>query len=84
LRAEWAATIAGIVPVALFFHYEPLGGFIANCLGVPWFSLVLTPLSLVSLWLPFDWVLHFTVYLSLLAPFSLGLRCQLSLDTLYF
>lgn len=82
LRAEWAATIAGIVPVALFFHYEPLGGFIANCLGVPWFSLVLTPLSLVSLWLPFDWVLHFTVYLSeltlktmhFISPFFPGLK----------
>ena len=64
LRAEWATTMASIVPVALFFHYEPLGSLIANCLAVPWFSFVLIPLSLISLWLPLDVILHFAVFLN--------------------
>lgn len=64
LKAEYATTIASIIPVAIFFNSFPIYSFLANLLAIPWFSFVITPLALLSVLLPFDWFLQATIILA--------------------
>lgn len=63
-QTQYAATIASIVPVALFFGSIPLLSPIANIFAIPWFSLILTPLALFSALLPIDPLLWLSVWLN--------------------
>ena len=67
--AVWAqavVSVASIVPLALFFGQLPLVSPLANALGTPLVSVVITPLSLLAALLPFE-------FLARLAGWSAGL-----------
>ncbi|QRN41668.1 MAG: DNA internalization-related competence protein ComEC/Rec2 [Neisseriaceae bacterium] len=64
LKAEYATTMASIIPVMVFFNTVPIYSFLINLVAIPWFSFVLTPLSLVSILLPFEFFLQMTITLS--------------------
>lgn len=63
LKAQWAALIMSLVPLALFFGSYPLVSPLANALAIPFVSVVLTPLSLLAVALPLDWPLHLIAWL---------------------
>jgi competence protein ComEC len=55
LRAQWAATLATLPLLFLFFQRFPLISPLANLLAIPWVSFVITPLALLAAllsWLP--------------------------------
>jgi competence protein ComEC len=55
LRTQAIATL-GLAPLSLaFFQQVSLVGFIANLLAIPWIKLVVTPLSLAGVVLPWLW-----------------------------
>ncbi|MBO7081470.1 MAG: DNA internalization-related competence protein ComEC/Rec2 [Neisseriaceae bacterium] len=68
LAAQVAVSVASVLPLSLFFHALPIISPVVNIIGVPWFSLVITPISLLALLLPFDWGLTFA---SCLAEYTL-------------
>lgn len=51
-QSQWAAGIASLVLVAFMFGSVPLASAPVNALAIPWFTLVLVPLALLSLILP--------------------------------
>lgn len=57
LRTQAIATL-GLAPLSLgFFQQVSLVGFIANLLAIPWITLVVTPLALAGVVLPWLWQL---------------------------
>jgi len=55
LRAQAIATL-GLAPLSLaFFQQVSLVGFIANLVAIPWVTLVVTPLALAGVALPWLW-----------------------------
>lgn len=64
LQTQYAASIASIVPIALFFGLLPTVSPLVNLLAIPWFSMWLTPLSLLAVILPVDILLHLTVWIN--------------------
>jgi len=57
LRTQVVATL-GLAPLSLaFFQQVSLVGFIANLLAIPWITLVVTPLALAGVVLPWLWQL---------------------------
>lgn len=55
LHAQWAATLATLPLLFLFFQRFPLVSPLANLLAIPWVSFVITPLALLGAlfaWLP--------------------------------
>ena len=54
LGAQWRATLASLLPLAAMFGQWPWLSPLANALGIPLVSLLLTPLALLSL-LPWRW-----------------------------
>lgn len=63
-ETQLAATLASIVPVGVFFAAIPLLSPIVNIFAIPIFSLILVPLSLLSLLLPFDGLLWLSIFLA--------------------
>lgn len=62
-RVQWAVTLA-LVPVLLaLFQQFSLISPLANALAIPLVSLVIVPLALAGVALPFDAVLHFAQWL---------------------
>lgn len=61
-EAQYAATLASIVPLGLFFAALPMVSPLANAVGIPWFSIVLTPLALLALLCPWDGLLQLTIW----------------------
>ena len=64
IKMQYAAIIASIVPLALFFASFPLASPIANTIFIPLFSIILVPLSLFALICPFDFPLYCAVFLA--------------------
>ena len=52
LRTQWMATL-GLAPLTLlFFQQLSVVGFVANLFAIPWVTLVVTPLAMLSMVLP--------------------------------
>ncbi|PIT18531.1 DNA internalization-related competence protein ComEC/Rec2 [Snodgrassella alvi] len=62
--AQWAAGLASVVLVAFCFGSVPLISPLVNALAIPWFTLVLVPLALLSLIIPVDILRTLAAYLS--------------------
>ncbi|MFC3531849.1 DNA internalization-related competence protein ComEC/Rec2 [Vogesella facilis] len=56
LAAQWRVTLASLLPLALMFGQWPLLSPLANALGIPLVSLLLTPLALLAAALPWAWL----------------------------
>ncbi|MCG3189857.1 MAG: ComE operon protein 3 [Burkholderiaceae bacterium] len=55
LRKQATATL-GLAPLSLaFFHQVSLIGFVANLVAIPWVTLIVTPLSLAGVAVPWLW-----------------------------
>ena len=54
LLAQWAATVASLLPLLAMFGNFPLLSPVANAFGIPYVSVLLTPLSLLAVILPWD------------------------------
>lgn len=64
IKMQYAAIIASIVPLGLFFAAFPLVSPIANAIFIPLFSIILVPLSLFALICPFDFPLYCAIFLA--------------------
>ena len=64
IKMQYAAIIASIVPLGLFFASFPIISPIANAIFIPLFSIILVPLSLFALICPFDFPLYCAVFLA--------------------
>lgn len=62
-QAQWIASIASVILLGWFVSSLPILSVPVNLVVIPWFSSVLTPLTLLSLLLPFDFLVQFTAYL---------------------
>ncbi|MDO5687423.1 MAG: DNA internalization-related competence protein ComEC/Rec2 [Neisseria sp.] len=62
-ETQYAATLASVVPLGVMFAALPVLSPLANILAIPWFSMVLTPLALLSLLCPWDGLLRLTIWL---------------------
>jgi competence protein ComEC len=49
LWPQWVATCLSFLPLIVFFGVWPLSSFFANVFAIPWTSVLLVPLALVSL-----------------------------------
>ncbi|MBQ9182297.1 MAG: DNA internalization-related competence protein ComEC/Rec2 [Neisseriaceae bacterium] len=78
IKTQYAAVIASIVPLSLFFAYFPIISPIANSIFVPFFSLILVPFSLLSLIIPFDFPLLFIIYIAELTMKLVNFMAQFS------
>jgi competence protein ComEC len=57
LRKQWVVTLA-LAPLSLLlFGQVSLVGLLANAIAIPWVTLVLTPLAMLGVLLPFLWQL---------------------------
>lgn len=54
LRGQWAATVASLLPLLAMFGSFPLVSPLANALGIPFVSILLTPASLLAVALPWE------------------------------
>jgi len=63
LLGQWAASVMSIVPLILFFSALPLISPVANALAIPWVSILLAPLSLLAVVLPYDGLLWLAAWL---------------------
>ncbi|AXE35048.1 DNA internalization-related competence protein ComEC/Rec2 [Chromobacterium phragmitis] len=54
---QWAAGVASLVPLAALFGGFPLLSPLANALAIPYVSILLTPVSLLAVALPWDGLL---------------------------
>jgi competence protein ComEC len=54
LLGQWASSVMSIVPLSVFFSALPLISPLANLVAIPWISLLVAPLSLLAVALPFD------------------------------
>ena len=57
-RVQWAVTLALMPALLAMFQQVSIISPLANALAIPLVSLVVVPLTLVGMLLPFDWVLH--------------------------
>jgi competence protein ComEC len=55
LREQWLMSVCLAPLTLLLFHQVSVVGLFANLLAVPWVTLVVTPLCLLGLVLPFAW-----------------------------
>ncbi|MDR1850467.1 MAG: DNA internalization-related competence protein ComEC/Rec2 [Zoogloeaceae bacterium] len=71
---QWAATLATLPLLLLFFQRFPLLSPLANLLLIPWISFIITPLALLSvlfIWLPFvSWLLLALAHALLVWPMA--------------
>lgn len=56
-RVQWAVTLGLIPPLLAMFQQVSIISPLANAVAIPVVSLVVVPLTLVGMLLPFDWVL---------------------------
>ncbi|MBK0416194.1 DNA internalization-related competence protein ComEC/Rec2 [Chromobacterium haemolyticum] len=63
LAGQWAAGVCTLAPLAWWFGGIPLVSPLANALGIPYVSLLLTPLALAAALLPLEWPLHLAAWL---------------------
>jgi competence protein ComEC len=54
-REQWLMSVCLAPLTLLLFHQVSVVGFFANLLAVPWVTLVVTPLCMLGLLLPFAW-----------------------------
>lgn len=64
MQTQYAAVIASIVPLGLFFSYLPIISPISNSIFIPLFSIILVPFSLLAMILPFDFPLLFVLFIA--------------------
>lgn len=64
VQAQWAAGLASVVLVALCFGSVPVMSPLVNALAIPWFTLVLVPIALLSMIVPLDFLRTFAAYLT--------------------
>ncbi|WP_239690802.1 DNA internalization-related competence protein ComEC/Rec2 [Chromobacterium sphagni] len=64
LDGQWAAGVASLVPLAALFGGFPLLSPLANALAIPFVSMLLTPLSLLAVALPWDGLLPMVGWLA--------------------
>ena len=57
VREQWLMSVCLAPLTLLLFHQVSVVGLFANLLAVPWVTLVVTPLCLLGLWVPFAWAL---------------------------
>ncbi|HEX4843151.1 MAG TPA: DNA internalization-related competence protein ComEC/Rec2 [Limnobacter sp.] len=48
IHAQWAVTVALLLPCAMLFHQQSIISPVANALSIPWMSFVSTPLALLG------------------------------------
>ncbi len=58
VEVQWAVTLALMPALLAMFQQVSIISPVANALAIPLVSLVVVPLTLVGMLLPFDWVLH--------------------------
>ncbi|WP_374424212.1 DNA internalization-related competence protein ComEC/Rec2 [Chromobacterium sp.] len=63
LAGQWAAGVCTLAPLVWWFGGVPLVSPLANALGIPYVSLLLTPLALGAVLLPLEWPLHLAAWL---------------------
>ena len=74
-RQQWVITLALTPLTLLLFGQVSIVGLVANALAIPWVTLVLTPLAMLGVLLPYLWSLAalaiqaMTWYLQVLASF---------------
>jgi competence protein ComEC len=61
--SQWAAGVASVLPLAMFFSTLPLVSPLANLVAIPWISALVTPLALLAVVLPFDAPLQWAAWL---------------------
>ena len=64
VQAQWAAGLASVVLVAFCFGSVPVMSPLVNALAIPWFTLVLVPIALLSMIVPLDFLRTFAAYLT--------------------
>jgi competence protein ComEC len=64
LMGQWAATVASLLPLLAMFGSFPLVSPLANALGIPFVSVLLTPASLLAVALPWDLPLQLAGWLA--------------------
>lgn len=64
VQAQWAAGLASVVLVAFCFGSVPVMSPLVNVLAIPWFTLVLVPIALLSMIVPLDFLRTFAAYLT--------------------
>lgn len=64
VQAQWAAGLASVVLVAFCFGSIPVISPLVNALAIPWFTLVLVPIALLSMIVPLDFLRTFAAYLT--------------------
>lgn len=64
VQAQWAAGLASVVLVAFCFGSVPVMSPLVNALTIPWFTLVLVPIALLSMIVPLDFLRTFAAYLT--------------------
>lgn len=64
VQAQWAAGLASVVLVAFCFGSVPVISPLVNALAIPWFTLVLVPIALLSMIVPLDFLRTFAAYLT--------------------
>jgi competence protein ComEC len=64
VQAQWAAGLASVVLVAFCFGSVPIISPLVNALAIPWFTLILVPLALLSLIVPVNTLRTFAAYLA--------------------
>lgn len=62
-RAQWAVSVASVVPLLFIFGSLPLASPLANAWAIPVVGSVVTPLALFATCLPFDAPLHWVLQL---------------------
>lgn len=58
VSAQWATSWMSVIPVPVFFGSLPLVSPLANLLAIPFVSIVLVPLALLAVLLPWDGLLQ--------------------------
>ena len=64
LSGQWAATVASLLPLLTLFGSFPLVSPLANAVGIPLVSVLLTPLSLLAVALPWALPLQWAGWLA--------------------
>ena len=64
LAGQWAATVASLLPLLTLFGSFPLVSPLANAVGIPLVSVLLTPLSLLAVALPWAQPLQWAGWLA--------------------
>lgn len=64
LRGQWAATVASLLPLLSLFGNFPLVSPLANAVAIPFVSVLLTPLALLAVALPWEWPLLLSGWLA--------------------